>query len=616
MSQNGVQTNSIEIAILAEEILVNGPNGTSRQSMSAFVQQLLTKSEFSTSPISVPTRADLANLSFENTRIATGVLVTVEETGETFEVQSLALADPDLSFDVPLNIVPQINQPVAFEALDDGRDHNTLFARAIGKFHSIVLASAITLTSPIMVQSDIDLQIDGGNISYAGEGVMMRQDGDVNIRIQGKNGGYVTGPDNTFLTVAQMGYKGLVEIDGLITFNIHPYATGTGIFSYATVTEADMVGGIRLNNIIATCSTGASTAAAITLRYTDGAWLSNIEIHGYRHGIQWWGGDSNPAENGAFANERKCRNIYIDNCQVYDASSTSAAYSGGGFWGSMGELIFLTRCHAEGCHDVGIDFEGCFNSSATNCTARDNQNGNYTTFFICRTVTFENSFSFQRYGKAHFRAYNSSLNPENQRRISLINMHYEAFDGGDGETGFPTIDTNNGPVDGLRLIGGTYVNSVIKIAVSNSTNGGAVEIRDPYFEISVVPEHSSEDPFTLVYCKGMSVGWFHLSGLKVRAYVAIPSGAYLADVRGTDYSKPITFVFEDINDADLTSGRNFTGGIRFTAVGANSGVHPIVFLRNIRCALMSIVNTGVGTANVTEYNNYSIGGGVLTTTVT
>ena len=194
-------------------------------------------------------------------------------------------------------------------------------------------------------------------------------------------------------------------------------------------------------------------------------------------------------------------------------------------------------------------------------------------------------------------------------------MHYEAFDGGDGATDFPTIDTNNGPVDGLRLIGGTYVNSVIKIAISNSSNGGAVEIKDPYFEINVVPEHSTEDPFSLVYCKGMSVGWFRLSGLKLRAYVSIPAGAYLADIRATDFNKAITFVIEDINDADLTSGRSFTGGVRFTAAGSNSGVHPIVFLRNNRCAAMSIVNAGVGTAVVKEHDNYNMGGGVLTATI-
>ena len=145
----------------------------------------------------------------------------------------------------------------------------------------------------------------------------------------------------------------------------------------------------------------------VLIQYADDWEITHCSFTRYRHGIQWWGGDSNPARDGALNKVRKCRNGLISHVRVDSVRQ-------GGIWGSMGENITVEHCEVARCGDVGIDFEGCYRSQAVNNYVQESSNGNLAVFFYNRNIRFAHNRSVQSTPEyPHARIYNATQRPEN-----------------------------------------------------------------------------------------------------------------------------------------------------------------------------------------------------------
>lgn len=109
--------------------------------------------------------------------------------------------------------------------------------------------------------------------------------------------------------------------------------------------------------------TGGLSEAGILLTYVKEALVDSNTVSGYRNGIQWWGGDGDPARGGQQVNPRWARNITIQNNQVSNTEN--------GVWGAMGQDVLAYRNTVVGCTDVCLDAEGDVNTIFKENTARD-----------------------------------------------------------------------------------------------------------------------------------------------------------------------------------------------------------------------------------------------------
>lgn len=184
---------------------------------------------------------------------------------------------------------------------------------------------------------------------------------------------------------------------------------------------------------------------AITVRYTDRFRLSDNTISGYSHGIQWWGGDAAIEKDGAVGNERKASHGVI-------VGNTVTAVRKGGIWGSMGRQITVTGNVVDTVGDVGIDFEGCFQCTATGNTVVDARYAALAIFFNNRDIVFAGNTVLATVPLTDwmFWVANGGNSPDN-RSVSLVG---NAFLDQSGKIG---------------RVGGSYVES-IQFADNNLRN--------------------------------------------------------------------------------------------------------------------------------------------------
>ena len=152
-----------------------------------------------------------------------------------------------------------------------------------------------------------------------------------------------------------------------------------------------------------------SGATGVYLMFLKNFRVLGCEVSNAWQGIQFWGGDSDYERGGKAENDKRAKNGLIAECTSFDIG-------GGGIWGSMGQNITVTRCSTGRCGDVGVDFEGCADATATDCKAYDCRNGNYSTFQYCTgKILFFNCESYLGEGyNQHFFNSNSTLTPHEQ----------------------------------------------------------------------------------------------------------------------------------------------------------------------------------------------------------
>jgi hypothetical protein len=176
---------------------------------------------------------------------------------------------------------------------------------------------------------------------------------------------------------------------------------------------------------------------AITVRFTDRFRLTGNTISGYSHGIQWWGGDAAVDKDGAVGNERKTGHGVI-------SGNTVVKMNKGGIWGSMGRQITVTGNVVDTVGDVGIDFEGCFQCTATGNTVVDARYAGLAIFFNNRDIVFAGNTVLATVPSTEwmFWVANSSNSVDN-RSVSL--------------TGNSFLDESGK----IGKVGGNYVESVL-----------------------------------------------------------------------------------------------------------------------------------------------------------
>lgn len=333
-------------------------------------------------------------------------------------------------------------------------------------------------------------------------------------------------------------------------FSATAFPAGT---AYASVNSGNTCSNLRITNCRG-IGAAQNTAAGILVQYTAGAVVSNCIINGYGQGIQWWGGDSNPAVNGAVANQRKCTDISISNCAVSNIG-------GGGIWGSMGQNVTVSGGTVDTCADVGVDFEGCFDCSATGVGVTNCTNGNCTTFFYSRSIVFSGIASFQASdGGVHFRT-NNSAQDTNPVGISLIGGTFR------NGSGIGLIDTNGGPVESLKISDLTCVNVKVN-ATSNNLHYLRISDNDMTFENAAGSAFNAITVSGVTNAGSTDGGKAYVNDNKIISAVAQPAGSWGMSVTCADANTVDTFWIENNKITGMP------GDITTVANGANAGISP------------------------------------------
>lgn len=207
----------------------------------------------------------------------------------------------------------------------------------------------------------------------------------VNVAVIG--GRWVSNNDRT-VVLGVRSYTRNISIHGANCINTRAlHANDSAAGSYAASTFATRPKNITVSNCVGMCTTQVTNNSFAQFNYVDGGgcWFNSID--GYWFGESWWGGDSNHNVNGAEGSERKCTALRF----VGSVMGRNIPILYAGVWGSMGEGILVDSVVAIGnetTSDVGIDFEGCVASSATNCYVKNFRNGGLATFYLNNGITF------------------------------------------------------------------------------------------------------------------------------------------------------------------------------------------------------------------------------------
>lgn len=116
------------------------------------------------------------------------------------------------------------------------------------------------------------------------------------------------------------------------------------------------------------------TGQGINLFFADSGIVTNNYIDTAQHGVQFWGGDA------ALYPLTYTNDITITGNVVKNVVA--------GLWGSRGRRITIAGNTATICGDVGIDFEGCTDCSATGNTVSNCLNAGLSLFYRSKNCTF------------------------------------------------------------------------------------------------------------------------------------------------------------------------------------------------------------------------------------
>jgi hypothetical protein len=261
----------------------------------------------------------------------------------------------------------------------------------------------------------------------------------------------------------------------------------------------------------------------------------------------------------------------------------------------MGNRVNVTGCSVTNCSDVGIDFEGCWNSTATGCSVENATNGNYTTFFYCRNVVFSGCSSSQsNIAYPLYKIYNSSQNSLNES-ISFIGCTFMY-------TGLGVNLTNaTDAVYSLIIKGCQFLNN----AVNNNGNNCVLSIIEGN---SLRFTNVCATPFSAINIAGHSqgsVGTTLISGNVIDSSVAQPSGSRGVYVISSGFGTP-----ENAYIVGNPMILNFPIDIEVVNASANSGTNKSFFVSDNLLHNSNIVftNTGPSTGRLFRSNNFNLTG--------
>ncbi len=154
-------------------------------------------------------------------------------------------------------------------------------------------------------------------------------------------------------------------------------------------TDEDLSNRITVTNCVIDCGAYGETApSGVVVSYAKDFEVSGCTVTNAWQGIQFWGGDSQKERGGNLDNPWHCLNGVVENNYVDNIG-------GGGCWGSMSFNVRIDNNEIRNCRDVGVDFEGCDDCTASYNKVYDCYNGNFSTFQYCTgDITFSNNESY------------------------------------------------------------------------------------------------------------------------------------------------------------------------------------------------------------------------------
>ena len=375
---------------------------------------------------------------------------------------------PPYTGSVATNVGDKLAQTVSvmdFGAVGDGTTDDTAAIQAALDNSSqvnfpsgtYVISSALVLSSnSTLIGSNATIQWSAASFAYAITGIAIND-----IVIQGlifnSTTSVTTNPTHgIFLQNASR-----VKVSQCKTTNVNLIYTLSSQTLYANVVSDETSPSFNCSRdvLVEHCSIiGPGTInpfpfGGIFMQYTLRFAVTNCSVQNSGHGIHWWGGDANTGVDGALANPRKCFNGSITNCVVQNIH-------GGGIWGSMGQWITVSGNTVNTCQDVGIDFEGCFDCTATGNTVTACPNGGLTNFFYTQNLVFSGNTVSQSNGAPAYRCYNDTQNTNNKSVLLTGNTFR-------GVGVFTSADFINGPIENASFIGNNFYNCTLSCAFNN-----------------------------------------------------------------------------------------------------------------------------------------------------
>ncbi|WP_159839476.1 hypothetical protein [Burkholderia sp. 8Y] len=297
--------------------------------------------------------------------------------------------------------------------------------------------------------------------------------------------------------------------------------------------------------------------AAVLFRYCVQWSVTDCSFANIPFGVQWWGGDSDPAVDGGIGNRRKCIDGKVTNVK--------AVHCIAGVWGSMGDDVHVVRCEVDAASDVGIDFEGCVDCSASQNRVSHCKNGNLTIFWWNVGISFVENVSKQiRSDYPHVRVYNAAQDIRN--RSLLVKSNRFSTEGAIG-----VVDTGSGCVESLTFEGNELLDTSINFVANNLRYVNVMRNRTVFTRLLLQP-----------CCCAMQIGQLHNGG---RAVVA--ENTLVSTVEQISPAIAIYLWSDDYNsDAEFTVVENSIQGFRIGLTTDNFGRNPgktsIFFIENNR----------------------------------
>lgn len=464
----------------------------------------------------------------------------------------------------------------------DGSMSSSVMTNLLSLYSKVIVDASFTASSQITLSDGNILEwAPGARISWTyGDSLLLGAD---DIKLLSP---VATGPGTRYFLECQYGDQNIVIRDAVIT-DANLIRTNNPSGGYSAATLAGLTKNIVIDNALGLRSSDGDTNAFINLRYVDGVRVNGGSARRYWFGVQYWGGDSDPSDDGVRENERFARNIVVNG---FNADGTIHA----GLWGSMGNCIRFINCTARRDSiggDVGIDHEGSWDVKNIGCTSENWNNGNYACFWRYEDVSFVDCNSYQVGGRPHFKNYNSSGNYIHSGDVSIIGGYMTTTD--IATSGEPaSINNSSGAARSFTIKGTRLLNSIVNIGTNNQ---GAVSV-DVDARWTIAPT----DPQVTCYVKtnvSARLNYQVTARVLVDSSVTMPTGSYAVMCATSAYNQSHMIRISECKDGGL--------GICVQELGTNSGISgKFLVYDNIVSSLTKLDDGAKALVILRQDNNY------------
>jgi parallel beta-helix repeat protein len=213
-----------------------------------------------------------------------------------------------------------------------------------------------------------------------------------------------------------------------------------------------------------------ATNACLNIDFSSSGLIKGNQVDTCAQGIIWWGGDATVSSTPTVSD------ITIDH-------NTVSNITGGCIWGGLGTNITATNNTVSHCGDVGIDFEGTFNSTMSGNDVTDCVTAAYSVFNGSANDTITGNSATQEAGFGRgFGAYGLTTVPSSSITVSGNTFHTNGHEGIGTDQGTlnDSLFENNtittvGPTAGVRVLEGTRNDVKGNVISVTSSNGISFE---------------------------------------------------------------------------------------------------------------------------------------------